>query len=276
MSILVRFLLLLGLKDLATKLYFRNRSSSIRRKTARKLTKGEELRRHTFTSRDLYEDYTDREQVSFEAGHSSITIKDGVLQRVTEQEVRDAYLAPTEQTIRDLQQTIKDRPVRVLEIGCGNCINLKLLHERFGDQIALSGIDISPERLRVAQEFWGDKLQADLQVASATDLAPFEDSSFDLVFSSCCLEQIPYRIDQAVAEMIRVSGNRVVFVEPTFEFGNTAQKLYTIMGDQCRTLLPELNLLNAKIISSEPLRTLHTPVNMVGATIVDAATTKQG
>jgi len=276
MSLLVRFLLMIGMRKLATKLYFRNRSASIRRKLARKLKKGEELRRHTFTSLDIYEEYTDREQIAFEEGRSQLTIKDGVLQIVTDTEIRDAYLAATEKTIRALQTQISDRPIKVLEIGCGNCINLKLLHERFGDTVELTGIDISPERLRVAQTYWGDRLNADLHVASATDLAPFADDTFDLVFSSCCLEQIPYRINDAVAEMIRVSNNRVVFVEPTFEYGNAAQKLYTLFGDQCRTLLPELQLAGAKILETGPLTTLHTPINMVGATIVDAAATKRG
>lgn len=276
MSLFVRILLFLGLRTLATRLYFRNRSASIRRKMARKFDKGQDFRRHTFVSRNLYEDYTDREQVSFADAHDSITIKDGVLQTVSSQDIRDAYLAPTEKTIRQLMDTITDRPIRVLEIGCGNCINLKLLCDRFGDKVALSGIDISPERLRISQEFWGDQLQADLREASATDLSIFDDGSFDIVFSSCCLEQIPYRIHEAVAEMIRVSSARTVFVEPTFEYANTAQKLYTLMADQCRTLLPELELLNATIIDTRPLDILHTPVNMVGATIVDAAATKQG
>ena len=82
----------------------------------------------------------------------------------------------------------------ILEIGCGTGMILKEI-----DPIARSakGIDISPGMLEQAKA-----RGLDVQVASATEL-PFEDESFDMVYSFKVLAHVE-EIEKAMSEVARV------------------------------------------------------------------------
>ncbi|MEO1557502.1 MAG: class I SAM-dependent methyltransferase [Pseudomonadota bacterium] len=191
-------------------------------------------------------------------------------------DVRDYALAPVIKEINTLIAEGNAKP-RVLEAGCGNCINLMLLHKEFGEHIELVGIDITSQRLKVAQTYWGDKLgSAKIMVDSVLELKSAEDSSFDLVFSVHCLEQLPYDVDQAVKMMKRVSRNRIVFVEPVWENHNISQKLYTLYADHVRTLWPAVLSNDLKVIDTYAAELMANPLNRSGIivaqkTVPDAA-----
>jgi ubiquinone/menaquinone biosynthesis C-methylase UbiE len=84
---------------------------------------------------------------------------------------------------------------KVMEVGCGTGLIMKRLEPIAKD---ITGIDISPGMLAAAK-----KRGLDVKEASATAL-PFEDSSFDLVYSFKVLAHIPM-IRQALSEMVRVT-----------------------------------------------------------------------
>jgi SAM-dependent methyltransferase len=86
---------------------------------------------------------------------------------------------------------------RVLEIGCGTGCDL-LQFARHGAEA--TGIDITPEHLRLARERVGQSAQ--VQEAEATDL-PFPDGSFDYVYSHGVLHHIK-DARRAVEEVFRV------------------------------------------------------------------------
>ncbi len=91
----------------------------------------------------------------------------------------------------------------VLEVGCGKGVNLKYMKDR----AVVSGVDINEQALaRIPKDI--PTLQA-----SAADL-PFEDESFDLVFTSGVLIHAPeFELDLQMSEIVRVSKRYVLAME---------------------------------------------------------------
>lgn len=254
--------------DLKTRLFFARRFAKLWLRLGRDLMRGRDPRRHTDVSHGAYQAYDDREIRAYLTA-STRTIVNDRLDRASFRDIRDSYLAPVRTEIARLRDA-GIAPVRVLEVGCGNGTNLKLLRDAFGAAVALTGIDISDERLHVGRGFWKDALDGvTLREASATDLTVFPDAAFDLVYTVHCIEQIPYEVPQVLREIARVTRHRAVFVEPVFEFANPAQRLYTIWADQLRTLLPEVRRSPLRVVSATPAPTLANPLNRTGVIVAE-------
>lgn len=250
------------------KLYYGWKTLEFTASRLKKLSRGVELRRHTHLSRDIYEEYGDWEMRIYEQGQV-FTYDHGRMGHVSLKSIRDAYLAPVEAEISALANTL-DRPVKVLEVGCGNGTNLMLLKGRLGEQATFAGFDIAARRLELGRQYWGERLDGiDLSVDSALSLSGFEDDSVDLVYSVHCLEQLPYHVRDAVAAMSRVASTRIVFVEPLWEVANTAQRLYAMLGDQLRTLRPEVEAAGLTVLRTEVPEVLANPLNRTGVLVVE-------
>ena len=188
-------------------------------KLSRRIRKEENPWKSPATSRDYYDSYDDREHVAYYAGNLR-WVRDGErIYQMTDQAARARYLAPIIEEI-SAQLAEAEGAVKVLEAGCGNCINLVELKEAFGDRIELHGVDLSPGRLKVAHGYFGDRLRGvTTNVGSVVaSVDPEDRDQFDLVFSMHCLEQIPYAAVQAVENLHARSRNCVIMVEP---FGST-------------------------------------------------------
>ena len=125
------------------------------------------------------------------------------------------------------------KPANVLEVGCGNGVNLLYLAGRF-PQVRFTGIELTAAGNRTAkqyqqqwEEFPEDLLpfsplpqidrtafrRVDFQKGSAAEL-PFADGSFDLVFTVLALEQMEQIRRRALTEIARVSAKNVLMIEP--------------------------------------------------------------
>jgi len=144
-------------------------------------------------------------------------------------------------------------PKKVLEVGCGNGINLFSLAGDFPD-VEFTGIDLTPAGIDAAKSVQAeDKMPAALAgyiplpnpdptafkrinfiQGSAAEL-PFADSEFDLVYTVLAVEQMERIRDQALAEIARVSRGHVLMLEP---FRDTNRKgvrrLYAISRNYFR------------------------------------------
>jgi SAM-dependent methyltransferase len=124
------------------------------------------------------------------------------------------------------------RPRSVLEVGCGNGINLILLACRF-PEIEFTGIELTEAGHRAALEFQKQaalpeamREYAPLPLADPTAFRritflqgnaaqlPFADAQFDLVFSVLALEQMERIRRQVLAEFARVAGKHTLMIEP--------------------------------------------------------------
>lgn len=160
----------------------------------------------------------------------------------------------------EIDKVSKDNSLRVLEVGCGNCINLLNLREKYGNRLELFGIDISQKRIETAQKFYGKRLNdIELSQQSITSKTIWDDKHFDVVFSMHCLEQISYSGEYALKEMYRLAIKKIIMIEPVFELGSPLQRLYLYNADHNRILFKTLKDLKYNISRIEPLRIQPTP-----------------
>lgn len=127
----------------------------------------------------------------------------------------------------------KVRPRTVVEIGCGNGINLMMLACRF-PQTAFTGIELTPQGHAAALAFQQAhaELPANLRAfapeplpdlagfrrirflqCSAAEL-PFDDGAFDLAITVLALEQMEQIRARALAEIARVVRSHTLMIEP--------------------------------------------------------------
>jgi SAM-dependent methyltransferase len=151
------------------------------------------------------------------------------------------------------------RPRRVLEVGCGNGINLILLAGRF-PEIAFTGVELTEAGHRAARELQKESElppalcdYAPLPLAdtmafrriqflqgNATCL-PFEDGAFDLVITVLALEQMERVRAQALAEIARVAGRHTLMIEPFQDINNALwPRLNVLRRDYFRGRIADL------------------------------------
>ena len=123
-------------------------------------------------------------------------------------------------------------PRRVLEVGCGNGINLLLLAGRF-PEVEYTGIELTKEGHAAATDLQSlPELPSAMQRYAPLTLEdpsafrrirflqgnaaslPFSDESFDLVFTVLSLEQMERIRHQALSEIVRVAGHYTLMIEP--------------------------------------------------------------
>ena len=124
------------------------------------------------------------------------------------------------------------QPRSVLEVGCGNGINLILLAGRF-PALRFAGVELTEAGHRAARALQergalpaglpdyaplplADPAafeRIDFRQGNATRL-PFEDGAFDLVITVLALEQMERVRAQALAEIARVSARHSLMIEP--------------------------------------------------------------
>lgn len=151
------------------------------------------------------------------------------------------------------------RPRRVLEVGCGNGVNLMLLAGRFPD-VAFTGADLTREGPRAARGLQREPLlpkpmqdYAPLPLADPTafrrvgfvsaDAArlPFRDGAFDLVITILALEQMERVREPALREVARVAGRHTVMIEPFAELNERGGRLhYAVARDYFRGRIADL------------------------------------
>lgn len=151
------------------------------------------------------------------------------------------------------------RPRRVLEVGCGNGVNLMLLAGRF-PEVSFTGADLTREGPRVARGLQREPLlpkpmqdYAPLPLADPTafrrvafvsaDAArlPFRDGAFDLVITILALEQMERVREPALREVARVAGRHTVMIEPFAELNERGGRLhYAVARDYFRGRIADL------------------------------------
>ena len=94
----------------------------------------------------------------------------------------------------------------------------------------MGALDIAFQRLEKGKKFLKKrKIRLDYIVKGDAANIPFADNSFDLIYTSHCIEQVPHLFNDILKECIRVSKNYVVLIEPSYEFGSKS-KYFELFG----------------------------------------------
>ena len=124
----------------------------------------------------------------------------------------DRYVEPSIGVLRQIGMKMYTprEGIHVLDVGCGTGTNLMLYHEAGCN---VSGIDLSPTMVDVAQKKLGDR--AEIRLGDASKM-PYSDDSFDLVTGIFTLHEMPSLIRPVViSEMARVvkHGGRILLID---------------------------------------------------------------
>lgn len=151
------------------------------------------------------------------------------------------------------------KPKRVLEVGCGNGINLLLLANSF-PEVSFAGLELTEAGHRVATEIqkaeflpealanYVPEIQEDLHAFRRIDfrrgdatVMPFADGAYDLVFTVLSIEQMERVRDAALTEVARVSNCHVLNLEPFSEANRTLwRRMHVMVRDYFRGSIREL------------------------------------
>jgi len=145
------------------------------------------------------------------------------------------------------------RPRSVVEVGCGNGLNVLVLSCRF-PEVTFAGVELTDGGVAVARAVQRDaELPAVLQRFAPEPLVdptahrrvafqqgsaarlPFADASVDLDYSSLALEQMEEVRTQALAEMARVAARHTVMLEPFWDCNDSGlRRDYLVTRDHFR------------------------------------------
>jgi SAM-dependent methyltransferase len=147
----------------------------------------------------------------------------------------------------------------VLEVGCGNGLNLLVLSCRFPD-VGFAGVELTDGGVAVAhavqrdaelpavlQRFAPEPLRdptahrrVEIRQGSAARL-PFADASVDLVYSSLALEQMEEVRARALDEMARVTARHTLMLEPFWDCNDSGlRRDYLLTRDHFRGRIDDL------------------------------------
>ena len=171
------------------------------------------------------------------------------------------------QTLRIIKLIEKINPKSVLDIGCGNGERLFHLACIFPN-IEFTGLELTEGGVEAAKEIQKidtiSKPLIDSSPIKLKDLSahkkinficanskniPFQDNSFDLVYTSLALEQMEKIRKQAISEIYRVCNKYTSFYEPFKDYNNNFPYLaYILSQSYFRGSLKDLNDLGFKIL----------------------------
>jgi ubiquinone/menaquinone biosynthesis C-methylase UbiE len=114
----------------------------------------------------------------------------------------------------------------ILEVGAGELTTLEDFLKKIKKKPKKIGaIDISLKRLLKGKKFLNKKNKKIHLLARAdASKLPFSDNSFDMVYTVHVIEQVPELFIKILNELVRVSSNIIILIEPSYEFGSNSSK----------------------------------------------------
>jgi ubiquinone/menaquinone biosynthesis C-methylase UbiE len=138
----------------------------------------------------------------------------------------------------------------ILEVGAGELTTLDNLLKKIKKKPKKVGaIDISLKRLSKGQNFFNKKnKKINLLARADASQLPFADNSFDMVYTVHVIEQVPQLFMKILKELVRVSSNIVILIEPSYEFGSNSSKKNILKKGYTRIKDSHFKRLNYKLI----------------------------
>jgi len=165
----------------------------------------------------------------------------------------------------------------LMEVGVGEATTLvgvqRALHERSAEPKAMFGFDLSWSRIKVGQDYVGNKAVSPQDIELATgDLfqSPFRENSIDIVYTSHSLEPNGGREAEALAELYRVARRYIVLLEPAYELtDNDAARARMESHGYVRGLREHAEARGYKVLRHELFPLCANPLNPTGLLVIE-------
>jgi len=164
----------------------------------------------------------------------------------------------------------------ILEVGVGEATTLCDITKNLDNkEVVINGIDISFSRIGYGNIFLEEQRVNNvvLGVANMFEL-PFKENSFDIVYTSHCIEPNTNRAKDAVAELYRVAKHYVVLIEPSYILGNNETKKHIKDHAYCNNIIETIYSMNLDVIEHR-LFDIGTYDNQSSIIIIENKTNKK-
>jgi SAM-dependent methyltransferase len=150
----------------------------------------------------------------------------------------------------------------ILEVGAGELVTLDdLLIKIKKKPKEIGAIDISLKRLADGKKIFS-KTNRKINFLARADASqlPFPDNSFEMVYTVHVIEQVPDLYLKIVKELVRVSSNIIILIEPSYEFGSNSSKKNIFKKGYTQIKNSDFSGLNCKLIYRDIME-LRTYIN---------------
>ncbi len=156
-----------------------------------------------------------------------------------------------------------------LEVGCGECSTmvsiLKYLNQ---DYLKVFGFDISWSRIFEGKKLFNSEHNNQLFVADLFSI-PLNDNSIDIIYSSHSLEPNGGREKEAISELLRVTRDKLILIEPIYELANKEQRERMISHGYIKNLKSISEEFDVNILKYELLPVFSNPLNRSGIIVLE-------
>ena len=162
----------------------------------------------------------------------------------------------------------------VLEVGCGECTSLSsILKYLKNTKPDIFGFDLSWSRIYEGKKILNDNHKKNLFVADLFSI-PLQDNSINVVYSSHSLEPNGGMEEDAIRELIRVSSDKVILIEPIYELASDKQKKRMTKHGYVKNLKSICESFKVNILKYELLPIYSNPLNQSGVIVIEKKDSK--
>jgi hypothetical protein len=162
-------------------------------------------------------------------------------------------------------------PKTLLEAGVGEATTLGSVLQCWElREVLAHGFDLSWSRVLCGKK-WLTDLGFDgiaLCTGSLFDI-PYEDNSFDAVYTSHSIEPNGGHEVRIISELFRVASRYLLLIEPCYEFASPEGKVRMDKLGYCRNLNEHAEALGMKVVLHEPYPTVSNPLNPTAITVIE-------
>ena len=195
-----------------------------------------------------------------------LAVYDHVIQFVSGKEFIDKRI---QFIIDNIMRPLGLKNLSLLDVGAGELTTLTQIAKGLKELKSISALELSWSRIAVGRQFAQSQglKPEQLVVGTATHL-PFADNSFDIVFTSHCLEQANLDKWQILCELYRVARLYVVMLEPSWELGDKYQKRRIDAKGYLRGLDVAISKMGYNLIRHELLPYSNNPDNRTAVYVI--------
>ncbi len=157
----------------------------------------------------------------------------------------------------------------ILEVGVGEANTLSGVLKALNiNNLNAYGLDISWSRISAGRKWTEEKKTPSSLFVGDLFHIPMKDNSIDIVYTSHSLEPNAGREVESIRELLRVSRNVVILVEPCYELASQEAQQRMRSHGYVRGLKAAAELLGANVVEHKLLDFYNNPLNPSGSLIL--------